>query len=380
MRFFKQTKKGQRPALTPGLAGIALVALRNWQLWRHDQALAAQLRAECQALPALAYIPSVSVLVAAWNESDCIEAHLGSFLALRYPKIELILCAGGTDTTFEQATAFQSDRLKLLPQYPGDGKQRSLARCLELASGEIIYLTDADCLYSDEALLSLLVPLVNEAEQVATGLSRPLDTQLDRTLPFYLWASDTAASQRSPAYVGGLLGRNTALTRKVLDQSGGLDFVAPTGTDYQLAKRLLKSGFAIRHIKNSVVSTLFPASLGVYRRKQSRWLRNLLLYGPRYGAKADTQAALKTVAIGAVMLTAPLTFPLLGSGVLILWLWLVTHAALSKLRYSFFTARLYQKSVPARLPLAVLPLTLLEFAIWVGPLIDLLKSKGRTQW
>ena len=45
----------------------------------------------------------------------------------------------------------------------------ALARCYDRSSGEIIYLTDADCLFDGEALARLLAPIMNEGEQVTTG-------------------------------------------------------------------------------------------------------------------------------------------------------------------------------------------------------------------
>jgi glycosyltransferase involved in cell wall biosynthesis len=362
------------------LAGLLAVASHNWRRWQHDKALADRLRDQRPATPKLDRTPKVSVLVAAWNEHQQIDAHLRSFLALRYPAIELILCAGGTDGTFEQASRYSGERVILLEQRPGEGKQRSLARSFEHASGEIIYLTDADCRYDDEALIRLLAPLINEGEDAATGGSRPLDEQQTATLPLYVWSSDLMASAGAGRYSSGLLGRNAALTRDAIERSGGLDFTARTGTDYQLAKRLLRAGIAIRYVGESVVASEYPAALPVYRHKQSRWLRNLLLHGRRYGATEDIRLTLQTVATGGIMLAVPLSAALLGRIVLLPWTLLLAQAAGSKLRYVCFAARLKQRRVPIRLLLALLPLTLIDFAIWASPILDLLDPKRREQW
>lgn len=381
LKLFKQLYTLANRHAAPLLAaGLVAVAARNWQLWQRDKALAAKLLAEPSPLPVLDRTPEVSVLVAAWNEAERIEAHLRSFLALTYPDLELILCAGGNDDTFERAARYTCDRIHLLKQYPGEGKQHALARCFELAKGEIIYLTDADCLYSDEALLRLLAPLVNAGDAVATGACRPLDDQLKALLPVYLWASDTVSTVRSPEYVEGLLGRNAAVTRAALAQAGGLDFVARTGTDYQLARRLLSAGFAIRLVKDSIVPTEYPASLAVYRRKQARWLKNLLIYGRQYGAKQDLRATQRTVLTGSAMLAMPLASLLFGPGLLVFWCWLVAYACLSKTRYLFFTADLYKQKVSSRLLFSLLPLVLVDFAVWSLPGIDLLYRERRDQW
>jgi len=361
------------------IAGLGAVAAYNWRQWQRDRALAERLRRERSSAPELACAPKVSVLVAAWNEHTMIDAHIRSFLELSYPNIELILCAGGADDTLERARRYAGERVIVLEQRPAEGKQRALARCLAHASGEIIYLTDADCVYTDAALMHLLATLA-EGEQAATGGSRPLDAQLGKLLPRYLWASDVVAGARQPSHSAGLLGRNAALTRRALDRIGGLDFPAATGTDYQLARRLIGQGIAIRYVDASVVPSEYPETLGIYRRKRSRWLRNLLIYGWREAAWQDVRVTLQTVATGALMVLAPLAAGIFGRRVLALWSLLFAHAAGSRLRYALFAARLAQRPVPARLLVALVPLTLIDFAIWALPIVDLLDRRRREQW
>jgi glycosyltransferase involved in cell wall biosynthesis len=361
-------------------AGLAAVACINWRQWRRDRALADRLRDERSAVPALSRTPKVSALVAAWNEGERIERHIASFLALSYPDIELVLCAGGNDDTFERALRFSGERVMVIEQRPGEGKQRALARCLEHAHGEILYFTDADCLFDDEALTRLLAPLVEEGEQAATGASRPLDEQLDMLLPAMLWAADVASSRRQPRHVDGLLGRNAAVTHDAIERIGGLNFTAPTGTDYQLAKRLGAGGFSIRAVPESVVASAYPNTLSTYRARQSRWLRNLLLYGRRYGARHDVAVTVRTIATGLGMLVAPVFALFAGPLLFVLWLCLVAHAAASRLRYLLFAGRLQRRPLaPSQLG-SLVPLTLLDFAVWASPLIDLLLPTRRTRW
>ena len=362
------------------LWGLSAVACYHLYLWRLEKTLASRLQREWSVVPTLLRKPKVSALVAAWNEQEHINAHIRSFLALAYPDIELILCAGGTDNTLECARQYAGERVVVLEQRAGEGKQRALARCLEHASGEIIYFTDADCIFVDEALTRLLAPLVDGCEQATTGTSRPLDEQFNKVLPYYLWASTVVYSIHSPLYATGMHGRNAAITRQALEGSGGLAFTATTGTDYQLAQRLIHCGIAIRQISVSVVPSEYPEALRVYRRQQSRWLRNLIIHGRRYGAKRDVFVSIKTVAIGALMVLFPLVSIFVGKNMLVLWSILATHAVTSKLRYALFTAKLYQRPFPPRFLTSLVPLTLVDFFIWALPIIDLFDSKKREQW
>lgn len=361
----------------PGALGI--VCLYNVLLWRRDRALAARLRAERPPLPELARTPKVSALVAAWNEGERIDAHIQSFLGLRYPDIELVLCAGGSDDTYARALRYAGERVTVLEQQPGEGKQRALARCLEQATGELIYLTDADCLFDDEALTRLLAPIVAGEVQAATGASRPLDEQLEQILPRHLWANDLASDARRPAASDGILGRNAALSREALSCTGNLSYPAPTGTDYQLAKRLLCAGLPIRFVRESVVPTVYPETFTTYWRQRSRWLRNLLIYGPAYGAGQDVAATQRTIAIGLAMLLLPLVGLRYGP-LRLLWLLLLAHAMLARLRYLSFSELLSGRPAPRRLAAALPALTLSDMLAWALPVVDLLDTRRRLRW
>jgi cellulose synthase/poly-beta-1,6-N-acetylglucosamine synthase-like glycosyltransferase len=376
-QIVRLTGRHAGPLLAAGLAAVACI---NWRQWRQDRALADRLRGERSAVPALSRTPKVCALVAAWNEGARVEAHIESFLALSYPDIELVLCAGGSDDTFARASRFAGERVTVIEQRPGEGKQRALARCLDHAHGEILYFTDADCLFDDEALTRLLAPLVEEGEQAASGNVRPLPEQVDRLLPVLLWATDTAVGAKQSHYIGGLLGGNSVVIRTALEQIGGMTFNAATGTDYQLAKRLHAHSIHIRYVAGSVVSTRYPDTLTSHRRRQSRWLRNLLIYGWRYKAWQDVRVTIRTIVTGVIMMSAPLAALVLGPLILVLWLVLLGHAVCSRIRYCMFTARSNGLQLKLSHYVAIAPLTLADFAVWASPLIDLLLPTRRTRW
>ncbi len=361
----------------------ALIAL-NILLWWRERAMADRLRADREMLPCLSRHPKVSVLVAAWNEGEQIDAHIRSFLELRYPNIELILCAGGRDDTLVRAKHYCGERVKVLEQAPGEGKQKALARCIGLAEGEVIYLTDADCIYEDRVLITLLEPIVNHTEQATTGTSRPLQEQAGDILPMYVWVSDAVADAHGSTYSHGLLGRNAAVSRTALEKIGGLDFDAPTGTDYQLAQRLIAAGIAIRRVGASAVQSHYPESLREYRQKQSRWLRNLWIYGRRYGAWDDVRVTAQTIAMGVAMTLMPFAALLAGGTpglvIMVLWLLVLTHAVAAKVRYALFTSRAYSLSMPHSLYLGIPPLRVIDFAILALPALDLLNMRRRHAW
>lgn len=353
------------------LGGLGLVALWNWRAWRRDRVLADR-RKELKPLPPLETwpdLPLVSVLVAAWNEAEMIESHIESFLALRYPHKELVLCAGGRDGTYELAQQYAGEGVTVLEQQPGEGKQRALRRCLAEVSGEIVYLIDADCLLDDQSFERVLAALVDSDEEAATGRFAPLRRQRDNPFVLMQWYVDNFGRARVPDYIEGLIGRNAAVRRPTLERSGGFSPDVYTGTDYFLARQLLADGVRIRYVTDSSVETEFATSARAYLRQQSRWLRNILLHGRAFGAVHQVRSALAQCLIGLLLLLWLLAIPITGRLGLASWLAVLLHGIFSRYRYIGFAE--ITLSQPRRVSLYLLaPLYLLldqamlSFALW----------------
>jgi glycosyltransferase involved in cell wall biosynthesis len=347
------------------LGPLALGALALYHLWK--------LRAEARAAdqlsgarrsdrPALPSHPRVTLLVAAWNEGDQIDRHVASVRALTYPDLEYVLIAGGPDGTYERAQALLDGRGVLLRQEPGEGKQRALRRGWARATGQIVYLTDADCELTDEALTRLIEPIVAGGD-AATGRCQPYPDEVARHPELlFQWAPEYVAQARLGALSPGLQGGNCAVSRRALERAGGFEAEVRTGTDYHLARALAGQRIPISFVHSSVVSTEMPTALGAYVRRQSRWLRNHWIHGRATGDRPALRHAVQTWAIGLVVLALPLLTPLVGAAALWAWLALVLHGALARARYVAFLARAER--------IAVRPTTYLRSPLWV--LVDAL--------
>jgi cellulose synthase/poly-beta-1,6-N-acetylglucosamine synthase-like glycosyltransferase len=364
------------------LLGLAGVAVHNWRQWQRDKALLARLP-EPEPLPPLdpaADLPLVSVLVAAWNEAEGIAAHIDSFLRLRYPHKDLVLCAGGEDGTYDLAASYAGDGVIVLQQEPGEGKQRALRRCLERATGDIIFLTDADCLLDDEAFERTLAPIIHEDEAVTTGTIGPPLYQCASPLVLHQWFTQVDGMARQGAYVGGIQGANVALRRDALEAAGAFDAEVRTGTDYYMAKQVLRQGYRIRHVPDSAVETPFPETLAQYRRQHTRWLRNVVVHGLRFGSYGEVLRCMIPSLLGGLMLAGPLAALFWGPVALVGWLLLFLHALLSRVRYMRFGESLtrcpFSGAAYARLP----GFMLVDFWVWAGTLLQYLSAGGRRQW
>lgn len=119
--------------------------------------------------------PRVSLIVAAYDEEEVIAARVANALALDYPRerLELIVASDGSaDATVERAEAAGAD---LVLDLPRGGKIAAQDAAAERASGEVLAFSDANALWSPDALRRLVAPFADPAVGYACGQVRFLD-------------------------------------------------------------------------------------------------------------------------------------------------------------------------------------------------------------
>ncbi|MER3443314.1 MAG: family 2 glycosyl transferase [Meiothermus sp.] len=326
-------------------------------------------QAPATAQPDPLTLPPFTALVAAWGEGPQVEAHIESFKAMRWPGAELIVVAGGKDDTYARAKALEGDGVRVLEQKPGMGKQRSLREALKHARHDLIFLTDADCLFEREVLQKLFAPIVEGRYQAVTGGSRPLPSQAGNPLADYERAREVTFFANHPAESDGILGRNAALTRRALEQAGDFAEDVPTGTDYHLAKKLLQAGHKIGFVRESLIPSEYPDTARSYLQRRRRWVKNLLVHDPQKNRAALIQSA----ALAVLVLLAPVWLLLpkpLG------WVLLLPTLAALALRYR----DMLRGGASLRTLLRVPYFTVLDQIGVLGALWDYYDPKRRRKW
>jgi cellulose synthase/poly-beta-1,6-N-acetylglucosamine synthase-like glycosyltransferase len=325
--------------------------------------------------------PEVSMLVPAWNESDNIEPFVQSFLALSYPAKQLVLCAGGADDTYARAAAWSAANIIVIPQLPGDGKQRALRKCFEHATGSIILLTDADCLLNQDSLERLIDPIRRGDTEVTTGVSIPKAAQLSHPLVYYQYAVQDrwAPVVERKKTVKALLGRNCALSRAVLEDVGAFDDDVAIGTDSFLAKKLVARGHAIQFVADSIVETEFPTSIAGYFRQRSRWRRNAITHNFRFRHYRRVLTAFKAPVRGLAMLLVPALGLRFGRRILAIWAIAVVYAWFTRVRYVRSITKPGMTASPS-VYVRLLPYLFVEWATQGAALIQLLIPRAKRQW
>jgi len=118
--------------------------------------------------------PSLSIIVAAYNEEGCIAQKIENFLACRYSgDAELIVISDGSgDRTAEIAESMASERVRVIRQPNRRGKGVAVNAGAGAARGEVLVFTDANAMFAADALEKVALPLRDKSIGLVTGVSR----------------------------------------------------------------------------------------------------------------------------------------------------------------------------------------------------------------
>ena len=122
-----------------------------------------------------AVLPTVTVLIAAYNEEDIIEEKIENTLTLNYPKDKMqviFITDGSSDSTAEKVRGFND--VTLLHEDTRAGKMAAIKRAIPFIQGEITVFTDANTFLNKDALLELVKHYQNPKVGAVAGEKRIL--------------------------------------------------------------------------------------------------------------------------------------------------------------------------------------------------------------
>jgi O-antigen biosynthesis protein len=212
-------------------------------------------------------LPKVSVVVACYNGGRTLQACLDSLLVLNYPDYEVILVDdGSTDITPQVASLYKNFRYIRL-----DHHGLSVARNagIELAQGDVVAFTDADC-RADEDWLYYIVSDLLKGSFVGVGghnFLPPDDSPL---------AAAVMAAPGGPAHVmltdrvaEHIPGCNMAFYKWALLEIAGFDPIFErAGDDVDVCWRLQQRGYKIGFSPPGFVWHYRRSTVGAYLRQQ----------------------------------------------------------------------------------------------------------------
>jgi cellulose synthase/poly-beta-1,6-N-acetylglucosamine synthase-like glycosyltransferase len=196
--------------------------------------------------------PSVSLVVAAYNEAYCIEGKLRNSLALSYPadRFEVVIGSdGSTDGTDELVQKCTDPRVRLAAA-PRTGKTGVLNRCIPSAHGDIIVLSDANTIIAPDAIQRLVRHFADPEVGVVCGklkLYNPTKKDYEESA-YWTYESLIKFYEGKHGAVMGANGGLYAIRRRLFT-------ALPEGTvvdDFVIPLRILEQGFKVLYDAEAV--------------------------------------------------------------------------------------------------------------------------------
>jgi cellulose synthase/poly-beta-1,6-N-acetylglucosamine synthase-like glycosyltransferase len=153
-------------------------------------------------------LPTVSLIVAAYDEEDVIAAKVAEAAGLDYPRdrLQLIVASdGSSDATVDQARAAGAD---LVLDLPRAGKLAAQNAAAERADGEILAFSDANSAWERSALLRLVEVFADPSVGYVCGQVRFRDG--GDNLEGVYWRYEVAVRELESA-LGGITAGNGAI-------------------------------------------------------------------------------------------------------------------------------------------------------------------------
>lgn len=276
----------------------ACVALIAWVYFGYPIILRAGVlgrRKPCSRRP---IHPFVSIIIPAHNEEPTIEAKLRNLLASEYPRerVQILVGSDGSaDSTEEIVRRFAADGVCLVSFPNQRGKSEMQNALVAVASGAILVFTDADCLFSQATLQSLVQSFADPNVGLVTGR------------PAYVNKAQTKVTENESAYLGYETWlREQESARGILAMASGSLFVIRRslwqpldpnlGDDFLLPLRIAKAGWrnvldnravAFTQLTQSDPVSMFHLKVRVISKDFRALLSHRSLLNPfRYGALA----------------------------------------------------------------------------------------------
>lgn len=227
------------------------------------------------------YFPKVSILVAARNEDHNITRCIEALIHLKYPKENLEILIG--DDQSEDDTYLKAKHLS--DQYPhirilsitddlgkARGKANVLAHLARAATGEILFITDADIAVNENWIQGMLrglkpgVGIVNGVTAVEDNAFQNID---------WLFAMGMIKVITDLGQSVTAIGNNMCITREAHDSVGGYESIPFSITeDFELFRQVKFQGFGLVQLFDSDVFAKSNCTRGLINllHQRKRWM------------------------------------------------------------------------------------------------------------
>jgi len=238
-------------------------------------------------------LPSITVVVPAYNEGNQVLATVRSIMASCYPASKMqVICVddGSTDDTWQwmrQAMREFPRRIRLIRQPQNRGKRQALLAGFRHADGSVYVTIDSDSEVQAQTLRHLISPFVSDPRVgAAAGNIRVLNDS-DGAIPKMMEVSFTMAfdfTRAGQSVYGGVIctpGALSAYRASVINEhlpawaeQTFMGMPATIGEDRALTNCVLGCGYRVVYQREAVVFTKIPSDFQGLRRMMTRWARS----------------------------------------------------------------------------------------------------------
>jgi len=227
--------------------------------------------------------PSISILIAAYNEEQSIGETLESLALQNYPgEFEaIVIDDGSTDRTAEIVEALRHPWLRLLRQNTNQTKSAALNRGLAEARFDLVVTLDGDSYLFKDALRNLVGRYLSDppGTRAVAGTMLVRNSRENWVTKAQEWDyfHGIAAIKRMQSFFHGTLvaqGAFSIYDRDALEAVGGWEECV--GEDIVLTWAMLTRGWRIGYAEDAVCFTNAPDRLGTFVKQRRRWARGML--------------------------------------------------------------------------------------------------------
>jgi cellulose synthase/poly-beta-1,6-N-acetylglucosamine synthase-like glycosyltransferase len=192
-------------------------------------------------------LPTITLLIPAYNEADVIRPKLENSVSLNYPKDKLqilVIDDGSSDTTPSIVNEFSQQGVTLLRQPERSGKMNAVNLGFKEATGEIVVLSDASPIYDANALSNLASCFADQTVGVVVGALLLWDAHNSVAKPAGLYWKYEAALRRWESLTGSTVavhGNMFAIRHSLYRPLK----VSTINDEFSIAMEALRQGFRV---------------------------------------------------------------------------------------------------------------------------------------
>lgn len=227
--------------------------------------------------------PRISVVVPAFQASDCIERCLAALARQRLPRDQyeiIVVDDGSTDATAQRASRCGA-RVRRLDRNHGPAQARNAG--LAAARADIVVFTDSDCEPASDFLAALTAPLADPRIAATKGVYA--SSQRALVARFVQLEYESRYRRTSTASTVDFIDTYAACYRRAdLLRLGGFDPWFRVCEDQELSFRLAEAGLSMRFVPDACTYHQHAVTLWGYLRKKfhiARWKVAVLRKHPR---------------------------------------------------------------------------------------------------